>query len=53
MKRAGGQGEHALIRVCGLWHCAPCCAPSRPDRRLINKPVNDTKLAGLSVIEQE
>ena len=22
VKRAGGQGECALIRVCGLWRCA-------------------------------
>ena len=31
----------------------PCCVPSKQDRRLANEPVNATKLAGLSVIEQE
>ena len=50
MKRAGSQGECALIRVRALWRCAPFCAPSK---RLITEPVNDTKLASLSVIEQE
>ena len=29
------------------------CAPSKHDRRLVTEPVNDTKLASLSVIEQE
>ena len=53
MKRAGSKGECALIRVCGLWRCAPCCAPSKQGRRLVNKPGNATKLAGLYLIEQE
>ena len=53
MKRAGSQGECALIRVRGLWRCAPFCAPSKHDRKLVTEPVNDTKLASLSVIEQE
>ena len=53
MKRAGSQGECALIRVCGLWRCALFCAPSKQDRRLVTEPVNNTKLASLSVIEQE
>ena len=53
MKRAGSQGECALIRVRGLWHCASCCAPSKQDRRLVTKPVNDTKLASFSVIETQ
>ena len=53
MKRASSEGDCALIRVCGLWHCAPCCVPSKQDRRLVNEPVNITKLAGLSAIEQE
>ena len=53
VKRAGIQGECALIRVRGLWHCAPCCVPSKQDWRLVTEPVNDTKLASLSVIEQE
>ena len=53
MKRAGSKGECALIRVHGLWRCAPCCAPSKQDWRLVNEPVNATKLAGLSLIEQE
>ena len=30
-----------------------CCAPSKQARRLVTGPVNDTKLANLSVIEQE
>ena len=29
------------------------CAPSKQDRRLVTDPVNDTKLASLSAIEQE
>ena len=53
VKRAGSQGECVLIRIRGLWHCAPCCMPSKQDRRLVTEPVNDTKLASLSVIEQE
>ena len=53
MKRAGSQGECALIRVRGLWRCAPFCAQSKQDRRLVTKPVNGTKVASLSVIEQE
>ena len=53
MKRAGSQGECALIRVRGLWPCAPFCAQSKQDRRLVTEPVNDTKLASLSVIDQE
>ena len=53
MKRAGSQGEGALIRVRRLWRCALFCAPSKQDRRLITEPVNDIKLASLSVIEQE
>ena len=53
MKRAGSQGECALIRVRGLWCCAPFCAQSKQDRKLVTEPVNDTKLASLSVIEQE
>ena len=53
MKRASSQGECVLNRVRGLWHCAPCCAPSKKDRRLVTEPVNDTKLASISVIEQE
>ena len=53
MKWVGSQGECALIRVRGLWHCVPCCAPSKQDRRLVTEPVNDIKLASLSVIEQE
>ena len=53
MKRAGIQGECALIRVRGLWRCAPCCVQSKQDRRLVTDAVNDTKLASLSVIEQE
>ena len=53
VKRAGSQGECALIRVRGLWHCAPCCVPSKQDRRLVTEPVNDTKLTSLFVIEQE
>ena len=54
VKRARNQGECALIRVRGLWCCAPFCASSsKQDRRLVTKPVNDTKLASLSVIEQE
>ena len=50
MKRSGGQGECALIRVRRL--CS-FCAPSKQDRRLVTEPVNDTKLASLSVIAQE
>ena len=53
VKRTGIQGECALIRVRGLWHCAPCCVPSKQDRRLVTDAVNDTKLASLSVIKQE
>ena len=53
VKRAGSQGECALIRVRGLWRCALFCAPSKHDRRLVTEPVNDIKLASLSVIEQE
>ena len=53
MKRAGSQGECALIRVLGVWCCALFCAPSKQDRGLVTEPVNDTKLASLSVIEQE
>ena len=33
--------------------CAAHCAPSKQDRRLVTEPVNATKLAGLSVFEQE
>ena len=36
----------ALIRVHGLRRCALFSAPSKQDRRLVTKPVNDTKLAG-------
>ena len=46
-RRAG-----ALIRVRGLWRCALFCAPSEQDRRLVTEPVNDTKLASLSVIKK-
>ena len=53
VKRANSQGECALIRVRGLWRCAPLCAQSKHDRRLVTEPVDDTKLASLSVIEQE
>ena len=53
MKRAGSQGECVLIRVRGLWRCALFCAPSKHDRRLVTDQVKDTKLASLSVIEQE
>ena len=53
MKRAGGQGDCALIRVRGLWRWALFCAPSKQDRRLVTEPVNDTKLASLFVIAQE
>ena len=53
MKRAGSQGGCALIRVRGLWRYAVFFAPSKHDRRLITEPVNDTKLANLSLIEQE
>ena len=53
VKRAGSQGECALIRVRGLWRCGLFCAPSEQDRRLVTEPVNDIKLASLSVIEQE
>ena len=51
MVRAGSQGECVLIGVRGLWRCALLCAPSQQDRKLLNMPVNDTKLASLSVIE--
>ena len=53
VKRAGSQGECALIRVRGLWPCASFCAQSKQDKRLVTEPVNDTKLASPSVIEQE
>ena len=53
VKRAGSQCECALIRVSGLWRCAPFCAQSKQDRRLVTEPVNDTELASLSVIEQQ
>ena len=53
VKRAGSQGECALIRVRRLWSCASFCAQSKQGRRLVTEPVNDTKLATLSVIEQE
>ena len=53
VKRAGSQGECALIRVRGLWRCAPFCVQYKQDRRLVTEPVNDKKLASLSVIEQE
>ena len=53
MKRAGSQGECTLIRVRGLWGAVLFCALSKQNRRLITEPVNDTKLASLSVIEQE
>ena len=53
MKRVGRQGECALIRVRGLWRCALLCARSKQDRSLLTEPVNDIKLASLSVIEQE
>ena len=53
MKRVGSQGECALIRVRGLWRCAPFCAQSKQDKRLVTEPVNNTKLASLPVIEQE
>ena len=49
VKRAGSQGGCVLIRVCGPWRCARFCAQSKQDRRLVTEPVNDTKLAGLSV----
>ena len=49
VKRAGSQGECALIRVRGLWRCAPFCAQSKQDRKLVTKP----KLTSLSVMEQE
>ena len=45
--------ECVLIRVRELWHCAPCWVPFKQDRRLVTEPMNDTKLASLSVIEQE
>ena len=51
MKQAGSQGECALIRVRRLWHCALLYAPSKHNRKLVIEPVNDTKLASLSVIE--
>ena len=41
-----------VITVPRLWRCALFCAPSKQDRRLVTEPVNDTKLASLSVIEQ-
>ena len=53
VKWAGSQGECALIRVRGLWCFAPFCKQYKQDRRLVTKPVNDTKLVSLSVIEQE
>ena len=53
VKQAGSQGECALIRVHRLCCCALFCAPSKQDRRLVTEPVDDTKLASLSVIEQE
>ena len=53
MKRAGSLGECALIRVRGLWRCVLFCARSKQDRRLVTEPMNDTKLASLSVIAQE
>ena len=53
VKRAGSQGECALIRVHGLWCCAPFCAQSKHDRRLVTDPVKDTKLTSLSIIEKE
>ena len=53
VKWAGSQGECALIRVRVLWRCAPFCAQSKQDRKLVTEPVNDTKLASLSVIDQE
>ena len=53
MKRAGSQGECALIRVRGLRRCALFCAPSKQDKRLVTDPVKDTKFAGPSVIVEE
>ena len=53
MKRAGSQGECALIRVRGLRRCALFYAQSKQNRRLVTEPMNDTKFAGLSVIAQE
>ena len=53
VKRAGNQGECALIRVRGLWRCAPFCEQSKQDRKLVTEPMNDTKLASIYVIEQE
>ena len=38
VKRAGSQGECALIRVRGLWRGALFCAPSKQDRRLAVLP---------------
>ena len=52
MKQAGSQGECVLIRVADFG-AVLFCAPSKYDRRLVTEPVNDTKLASLSVIEQE
>ena len=51
MKRAGSHGECALIRVRGLWCCAPFCAQSKQDRKLVTEPVNDTKLAALQKVK--
>ena len=53
VQQAGSQGECALIRVRGLCRCVSFCAQSKQDRRLVTEPVNDTKLASLSIIEQE
>ena len=53
MKRVGSQGECALIIVRGLWRWALFCTPSKQDKRLVTEPVNDAKLASLSVIELE
>ena len=44
--------EKAWLRE-AIWRCAPFCAQSKQDRGLVTEPVNDTKLASLSVIEQE
>ena len=52
MKRASIHGECALIRVRRLWYCAPCCVLSKQDRTLVTEPVNDTKLASLSVTQE-
>ena len=42
VKRAGSQGECALIRVRGLWRCASFCPQPKQDRKLVTEPVNDT-----------